>query len=342
METDEQHTISAVIVSYNTRDLIKQCIDSIRKDAGVSVEIIVVDNASEDGTQQMLREEYPDVHLIENPGNYGFAKANNIGFRASSGEFVFLVNSDTIIPENTFGALRDKMLADEKIGVLGPKLLFFDDSLQLSCKKFPSFKTVFNHAFFLHRLFPGSYWWADEEMPASFYEKESEADVVSGAFMCVRRKALEAVGGLDESFFFYGEDVDWCRRFRVGGWKVVYTPDVWLYHLEGGSSKKNPGRYSLLLRKAKCQNIEKHSSVVGTILTKLMLITGNMIRLGLSLVLLPFRRKRAVYMMKTNFGPMVWTIKTLFRSYRRTGAKRFAEESFISPVAANQGSVQKQ
>lgn len=237
--------ISIVIVNWNTRELVENCISSIKKYVhGVTYEIIVSDNGSADGSVEMLRND-PDVILIENNANLGFAVANNIGLRVAKGRYLLLLNSDTVLHEEGLVSCFKKMEEDQKIGLLGCRLLNADGSLQLSCARFPDLLTpVFRKLFFekiISRLFKRKMQFS------SIYSEEQHLsdfnpDWLIGAFMLVKREAFDQVGGLDEAYFMYSEDMDWCYRFRQAGWEIHYLASTRVTHFGGGSSDQVPIR----------------------------------------------------------------------------------------------------
>ena len=307
--------ISIIIISYNTKALLKQCIESFKKNEDIPFEIIVVDNASKDGSVDMVRRNYPDIKIIENSANIGFAKANNIGIRMSEGNYICLANSDTIVKNDTLISLYNRMKDNKDVGIIGPKLLNIDGTLQLSCKSFPSLWIFTKKALFLHRLFPKSLFWSEEEMPESSHNAESYVDAIAGAFLFVRKKAIDSVGLLDDRFFFYGEDIDWCKRFKLSGWRVMYSPNVAIFHIGGASSINNPIKFYTLLRKAKCYYLDKHFSKVNRIFTHFIFIFDNVIRILLSLALFPFNKEKSRFMFHTNFIQMIWTIKFAIKKH---------------------------
>ncbi|MDG4554663.1 MAG: glycosyltransferase family 2 protein [Candidatus Competibacter sp.] len=230
--------VSVVIVSFNTRELLRECLNALAVEAdGVSHEAIVVDNASRDGSADMLAAEFPQIRLIRSEVNLGFAAANNRGFEIAQGRYVALLNSDAF-PRP--GALRNAvahMDADPKIGLGGARLVGRDDSWQPAARLFPSPLNDFLSLSGLSTRFPRSRFfgrvdrsWADPGEPA-------EVDWVPGAFSIIRRDVLERVGYFDEAFFLYYEEVDLCRRIKAAGYRIGYWPDVTVVHLGGESSK---------------------------------------------------------------------------------------------------------
>lgn len=237
--------LSIIIVSYNTRQLLADCINSIEKNmAGLLYEIIVVDNDSTDESVVMLRTEYPEVKLIENDYNAGFAKANNQGLGLCSGEYILLLNSDTIVLEDGLSSLVDFMDNHKNTAICGPKLLNSDMTLQLPCRRsFPGLLNSISHFSGLGRLFPKSRLFGSYLMTYMDSDTDHEVDAVSGACLLVRRDVPDKIGGLlDEAFFMHFEDIDLCYRAKQKGFKVYYVHNTRIVHLKGQSSKlRNEG-----------------------------------------------------------------------------------------------------
>ncbi|MFN3344129.1 MAG: glycosyltransferase [Chloroherpetonaceae bacterium] len=240
-------TLSIVIVSYNVKEFLEQCLYSVLKAMqNIDGEIFVVDNNSVDGTQSMLKAKFnaPNIHLILNKENVGFGKANNQALRLCKGEFVLVLNPDTLLQEDTLEKMIAFMKTDEKIGAAGCKLLNADGTFQLSCRRgFPSPEVSFYKIVGLSRLFPKSKRFARYNLTYLSTEETYEVDALMGAFMFLRREVLETVGLFDEAFFMYGEDLDWCYRIKQAGWKIYYYPGTQIIHYKGESAKKMSFNY---------------------------------------------------------------------------------------------------
>lgn len=236
--------LSAVIVSFNSRDDLGPCLASILEHtAGIEYEVIVVDNASRDGSPDLVAAEFPQVRLIRRPDNGGLARATNEGIRASFGELIAWMNPDLRLAGNVLEAMVRYLRQHPDIGALGPKLLDPDGSLQLSCRRFPGFRTaVFNRYSLATRLFPKNPFSAHYLMADFDHQAIADVDWLSGAFLVLRRQALEQVGLLDEGYFMYSEDVDLCQRLHRAGWRVVYFPEVAVTHHIGRSTEQAPNR----------------------------------------------------------------------------------------------------
>jgi hypothetical protein len=253
--------LSIIIVSWNAKGFLQECLGSIfAQGFSRPLEVIVVDNCSKDGSTDMVRADFPQVVLIENKKNYGFAKANNIGIKQSRGTHLALINSDVKLIEGCLYQMCAFMDQHPKIGISGPRILNSDHSLQDSCRKFPTLWNNFCEAVGLNKLFPKSDFFCGEHMIFFSHDVVRRVDGLVGAFWMVRRSALDQVGLLDERFFIYAEDIDWCRRFWNAGWEVVFCPSALAIHYIGRSSANDPVRFSTEQMKAKFQYWSKHHS----------------------------------------------------------------------------------
>lgn len=232
--------LSVIIVNYNVKEFLEQCLISIQQALkGIQSEIILIDNSSFDGSVEMVREKFPAIKLKVNTENIGFAKASNQGLQLARGEFIALINPDTIVQEDTFSKMLQFFDKDPETGMLGCKILNPDGSLQLACRRsFPTPWVAFTKLSGLSYLFPGSKLFGRYNLTYLDPEASHEVDAISGSFMMIRRKVLKEVGCFDESFFMYGEDLDWCFRIRDFGWKVQYSPSTQIVHFKGESSKR--------------------------------------------------------------------------------------------------------
>jgi GT2 family glycosyltransferase len=241
--------LGIVIVNYNTRDLLRTCLRTVYASRGdFTFEVCVVDNGSTDGSGEMLEAEFPQVRRILNPDNRGYPAANNQGLRllglpdgADAPRFALLLNPDTELPPDALAKMLAFMDAHPEAGVVGPKLVRQDGSLDLACRRsFPSPEVSFYRFSGLARLFPRSRRFGRYNLTYLDPDERAEVDAVVGAFMMVRREAIAQVGLLDEGFFMYGEDLDWCYRIKGAGWKVYYNPEVTVLHIKRAASTRNP------------------------------------------------------------------------------------------------------
>ena len=231
--------VSIIIVNWNTKGLLRDCLSSVYEHAGdVDYEIIVIDNASADGSAGMVKNDFRQVILIENSENRGFAAANNQGMTVAKGRYVLLLNSDTVVLDNAIA--NTVSFADEnpRAAVTGCRVLNPDRTLQRTCFMFPSILNMLLSSTYLYKLFPKNRFFGREQMTWWDRSDVRQVDVVTGCFMLVRQEAIERVGVMDEQFFMYGEETDWCYRFRKKGWTVMFAPVGEIIHIGGASSKQ--------------------------------------------------------------------------------------------------------
>jgi len=273
--------VSFIIVSWNARSYLLKCLASLRATGnGYTSEIFVVDNASTDGSQEAVRQQFPEVILIENAGNLGFARANNVALARAKGRFLCLVNSDVEVFENCVQNLIGVMQNLPKIGMLGPKLLEADGKTQTSCWGFPGLWNMFCCALYLDKLFPNQPLLNGYELRHQNRGELRAVDILGGAFWFARREAVASVGGLDEQFFMYGEDMDWCKRFWQNGWEIWYCPGAVAVHYGGASSANAPTRFYVEMQRANLQYWKKHHSWTARVLIRLIYFLHHMVRVG--------------------------------------------------------------
>jgi O-antigen biosynthesis protein len=233
--------VSVIIVNYNVRDFLHQALLSLQKALkGIRSEIFVVDNASDDGSAEMVRRRFPRIQLIANTANLGFAKANNIALKKARGKFLLLINPDTVVQENTIRVMVEFLQNHPEAGLAGCKILNPDGSFQPSCRRgFPTPWVAFTKIFGLSKIFPKSKLFGHYNLTYLDTEETYPVDALSGSFMMVRRETFEQVGGLDESYFMYGEDLDWCYRIRQAGWRIFYVHTTQIIHYKGESTRRS-------------------------------------------------------------------------------------------------------
>ena len=255
-------TLSVIIVNYNVKHFLEQCLLSVNKAIeGIEAEVFVVDNTSVDGSQQMVREKFPWVHLIDNPENVGFSKANNQAIRISKGEYVLLLNPDTVVEESTFHKCLDFMRDHPDAGAMGVKMIDGEGKfLPESKRALPTPWVAFYKIFGLSSLFPKSKTFGKYHLSYLNKEEDHEVEVLSGAFMLMRKQCLDEIGLLDESFFMYGEDVDLSYRVNLGGWKNYYFSGTQIIHYKGESTKKGSLNYVRVFYNAMIIFAQKHFS----------------------------------------------------------------------------------
>jgi GT2 family glycosyltransferase len=231
--------VSVLVVAYETRDLLRGLLASLRADGtSRACEVVVVDNASGDGTVAMLRSEFPDVRVMANPDNVGYSRAVNQAIRAASGRYLLILNPDIEVEPGAVDALADHMDANPGTGIAGGKLLNPDGTLQYSCRTFYTLPTLLHRRTPIGRLFPNSRVVREHLMMDWDHESVREVDWMLGACLMVRPEAIRDVGLMDERFFMYFEDVDWCYRMQQHGWKVVYVPAARMTHVHRRESAR--------------------------------------------------------------------------------------------------------
>jgi len=255
--------LSIVIVSWNTKKLLLQCLESLEHCRELSKEIILVDNASSDDTVETVRERFPHVRLVQNEANLGFAKANNIGIGLCSGKYVCLINSDVIVPDGCIEKMVRYMDEHVDIGMLGPKMILPDGSVGQSCMRYPTVWNWFSSALALDSVFKKSKIFGNFMMTDFKYDRTQDVDLLTGWFWMVRGEALSQVGGLDDRFFMYGEDFDWPKRYRQHGWRVVFYHEAEAIHYCSGSSSRAPVRFYVEMNKANLQYFRKHHNALA-------------------------------------------------------------------------------
>lgn len=233
--------IAVIIVNWNACKDLRRCLESLFAEPKPRVDyaVWVVDNASDDGSAAMVASEFPQVHLIVNMVNAGFSKANNQVINATDSRYVFLLNSDALIHPGALDDLLAYAEAHLQAGIIGPKVLNSDGSLQFSCRRFPSLGAGFFRNTYLGRLFPHNQFARDYLMNDFDHASDRAVDWVSGCAMLIRRDVIQRIGALDERFYMYCEDVDLCQRAWEAGFEVVYAPSAVVTHAIGRSSDKN-------------------------------------------------------------------------------------------------------
>lgn len=254
--------LSVIILNYNTKDLISQCLESIKLQNvdvdGKDLEVFVVDNGSRDGSTETIASKFPFVKLIENKTNLGFAKANNIGIKKAKGKIIALLNSDTLVQENTFVTMTNFLNKNKNIGAATPRLQLVDGSLDLACHRgFPTPFNALSYFFKLEQLLPNFRLFSGYHQTWKDFNKPHEVDAISGASFFIKREVIEKVGNLDERYFMYAEDLDWCMRIKKAGWKIFYNPNATVIHFkkQSGRGKKEGSKISKDIRATRSKAI---------------------------------------------------------------------------------------
>ena len=287
--------VSIIIVSWNTRDILRDCLESVYKQSeNIEFEVIVVDNDSADGSAETVKKNFPQVILVENSENRGFAAANNQGMAVAAGRYFLLLNSDTIILDNAISKVVSFADAHPEAAVVGCRVLNPDKTLQPTCFMFPSLLNMILSSTYLYKLFPHSRFFGRERMSWWDRDDEREVDVVTGCFMLVKREAIKQVGPMDQQFFMYGEETDWCYRFKQAGWRIMFIPSAEIIHLGGQSSKVIRVDMLVRLRISILQFMKKHYGWLTYRIACSLVIVFFMIRLPVWICIALFCNKRRV------------------------------------------------
>ena len=233
--------LSVIIVNYNVKYFLQQALVSLEKAlSGYKTEYFVVDNNSNDGSVEFLRENFPDVNVIANKENFGFGKANNQALKIAGGKYLLIVNPDVVVGEKSIKTLIDFLESNPESGAVGPKIVDREGKFELGSRRgFPTPFAAFSKITGLAALFPRSRLFAKYNLTYLDIDEQCEVDSLSGAFMLIKREIYEKVGGFDEDFFMYGEDIDLCYRIKNGGWKIFYLPSAEIIHYKGESTLRS-------------------------------------------------------------------------------------------------------
>jgi GT2 family glycosyltransferase len=286
--------LSAIVVSYNTRETTLECLRCLRGEmASIASEIIVVDNASTDGSAAAIRKDFPEATVLKNTENKGFGAANNQAMRQARGEFFLLINSDAFAKPGAIAAMLDAMRQRSDVAVVGPRLLNSDGTMQRSCFRFPSPGRAWAENLWLSAFVPNHWELADYRKWA--HDRQREVDFVIGACFLVRRTVFEKIGGFDEKFFMYSEEVDWQKRMHEAGWKILFTPAAQVTHLAGASGAAEKPRVNRHFFQSLDYYELKHHGLFGLMMLRLAMVIGCSLRAAgwAACCLLPWRRESA-------------------------------------------------
>ena len=277
-------TLSILIVNYNAKSLLRRCLASIYQGTRESLfDVCVADNNSRDGSVEMVRSEFPQVRVVENETNLGFSKANNALIAQTQADYVLLLNPDTLVIGDAIERVMNYMEANPKVGICGCRVLNSDRTLQLACRRsIPTPQVAFYRLTGLSKLFPNSKTMARYNLTYEDPEKTHEVDAVSGAFLMIRRKVIDDIGLLDEQFFMYGEELDWCLRTKRAGWSVVYYPEAKIIHHKGESTKYNSRKAAFEFYRAMYLFHKKHFAKDCSIVTNALIYLGIFLKALLS------------------------------------------------------------
>lgn len=242
MTTTTLNDVSVILVNFKTPELTFKAIESVYLSiTQYSYEIILVDNYSCDGIVELVKSSFPDIRIIENVDNVGYSKANNQGMQIAMGLYILLLNSDTVIQPDTLETMISFMDAHPTVGASGCKVVLPNGELDKACRRgFPTPSASFYYAFGFSKLFPNVPRFNQYQLGYLDPDESYPVDCLVGAFMMVRREVIDQVGGLDEEFFMYGEDIDWCYRIKQAGWEIYYYPKTSITHYKGASSRRKP------------------------------------------------------------------------------------------------------
>lgn len=290
--------LSVIIVSWNVKNLLERCLASVLAqlpDIPGASEVLVIDNASSDGSAGLVQEKFPQVHLIANPSNAGFTIACNQGIAGSSGRYVLLLNPDTELQPGALPLMVDYLREHPEVALLGPQLLNPEGSVQSSRRRFPSLATALVESTPIQwRLFP--------ELPLlrhfSYLDlpegEVQEVDWVTGACLLIRRETLSQIGLLDERYFMYFEELDWCLRAKRAGWKIMYLPTAKVVHHAGKSSEQDLARRHIRFNDSKCKYYTKHYGPLVGLLLRVYLFSWYVVQAGEAALQYLFGRQRTL------------------------------------------------
>jgi GT2 family glycosyltransferase len=302
--------VSIVIVVWNAKKYVIECLESLREHCRNSCnQVIVVDNASSDGTPELIAEMFPEFTLIRNSENLGFAKANNIGIAHSSGDYLCLVNSDVKFTSDCISPMLRYMAENPQVGILGPKMLSPEGLVWRSTMRFPTVWNQFCRALGLDVAFKKSRRFGGLLMFDFDHETTAPVEVLNGWFVLVRRSAFDRVGPLDPRFFMYGEDVDWCYRFRQSGEEVVFFAGAEAIHYGGASSANAPVHFYLEMCRANWQYWQKHNGRLSQIAFLITVAINNSLRVVVAACAClprPSQKPQALFKLSRSLACLQW------------------------------------
>ncbi len=274
--------LSIIIVSWNVADLLKACLTSILASpiTPYTLEIIVVDSASSDDSVAMVEHDFPEVKLVAQKENVGFSRSNNIGLEAASGKYIFLLNPDTEIVGNALVQMLDYMNEHPVVGIIGPHTLNTDGTTQLTRRRFPSVALGFVESTWLQAFAPqkvlNDYYVSDKPDNGIF-----EVDWVQGSALLARREVYTQVGGLDEGYVMYSEEMDWCKRAKLAGWQVIYLGVADIIHHGGKSSEQVTARRHIHFQESKLRYFRKYHGWLTAQTLRIFLLTSYLWQIGI-------------------------------------------------------------
>ena len=285
--------VSVVIVAWNAKHYLELCLNSLAEAPPKrALEVFVVDNASSDGTAEMVETAYPWVKLIKSTENLGFSRGNNVAIRQCQGRYIALVNPDVIVFPGCLDALADFLDENPRVGDVGPRVFNPDMTQQSTCRRFPTLWNNFCSATRLETIFKGSRFFAGEHMFYFPHDRTLPVDVIVGCFSMIRREAFEEVGLLDEGLFMYGDDVDWCRRARNAGWEVVFYPGARAIHDRGKTTAPYPVRFAVAQQRSVLRYWKKHHNAVEVLGIRCIMLFHHLVRYATATATEIFKSRR--------------------------------------------------
>lgn len=285
--------ISIVIVGWNAKHYLELCLESLAAaPPRRTMEIFVVDNASSDGSAEMIEALFPHVKLIRSGENLGFSRGNNLAIRQCQGRYIALVNPDVVVLPGCLDALADFLDQNPKVGDVGPRVLNPDMSLQSSCRRFPTLWNNFCSASGLASKIRNSRFFAGEHMFYFPHDRTLPVDVIVGCFSMIRRETFDDVGLLDEGLFMYGDDVDWCRRAWNKGWQVVFYPGGQAIHDKGKTTAPYPVRFAVAQQRSVLHYWRKHHGFWRVLGIRSIIMFHHLLRYSAALLAGLARKKR--------------------------------------------------
>lgn len=311
--------LSFVIVSWNAKQYLLDCLRSIEETVrGISYEIIVVDNQSADGSADAVERDFPSVKLIRSETNLGFAGGNNVGIRSAAGRYTFLVNSDVLLEPHCVERLIKFLDVNPRVGIAGPRILNADRTLQLSCRRLPTLRNSLCRMLALDTMFPKSKLLSGWHIPASEHSGTKNVEALSGCFWAARKGAIDQVGLLDEGYFMYAEDIDWCKRFHEAGWDLCYYPEAEAIHFGGASSANAPERFFVEMQRADLRYWKKHHGVLGQACYAAIIMAHQVLRIiprAILYLIFPSKREKNAPHLRRSAACIQWLLG-FNRAYR--------------------------
>jgi hypothetical protein len=292
--------VSIIVVAWNVRKLLHDCLKSVYDQTeGVDFEVIYVDNASQDGSVDMVKSEFPEVKIIQNERNEGFIRANNQAIGIAEGRYVLLLNSDTVVLDNAIA--KTVKFADEhpEAAVIGCKVLSPDKTLRRTCFMYPSLLNMFLSATYLCKIFPKSRFFGRERMTWWDFDDVREVETISGCFSLVRKEAIKDVGVMNETYYVYGDDPDWCYRFKKNGWKILFSPEAEIIHYGGQTTKHMSREFKLQLYGSRLIFIKLHKNGLTFMLARLLTAAFFLLRVPYWMATAVIRKKERKVSLET-------------------------------------------